>query len=62
LLFRDYLRDNPVAQRAWGEFKPRLARQVPDLYAYGQIKQPAMLVLMEAARGWAAETGWAPPD
>jgi GrpB-like predicted nucleotidyltransferase (UPF0157 family) len=61
LLFRDYLRGSPVASQAWGAFKVRLAQEVPDLYRYGQIKQPAMVVLMEAARGWAARSGWTPP-
>jgi len=60
LLFRDYLRSSPVARQAWAEFKLRLARDVPDFYSYGQIKQPATMVLMEAARGWAAESGWTP--
>ena len=62
LLFRDYLRNSPVASEAWGAFKLRLAQDVSDLYSYGQIKQPAMVVLMEAARGWAAESGWITPD
>jgi len=61
LLFRDYLRAEAVARDAWGAFKVRLARDVPDLSGYGQIKQPATTVLMEAARRWAAETAWTPP-
>lgn len=61
LLFRDYLRDSAVARQAWGAFKLRLAQDVPDLYAYGQIKQPATVVLMESALRWAAETGWVLP-
>jgi GrpB-like predicted nucleotidyltransferase (UPF0157 family) len=62
LLFRDYLRNNPVAREAWGAFKVRLAQDVTNLYSYGQIKHPAMMVLMEAARSWAAESGWTTPD
>ncbi len=62
LLFRDYLRDSPVAGQAWGAFKVRLAQDVTDLHSYGQIKQPAMVTLMEAARYWAAESGWTAPE
>jgi GrpB-like predicted nucleotidyltransferase (UPF0157 family) len=62
LLFRDYLRDSVTARQAWGAFKLRLAEEVTDLFAYGQIKHPAMMVLMEAARRWATETEWALPD
>ena len=59
LLFRDYLRSDPVARDAWGAFKLRLAQSVPDIYDYGQIKTPATEVLMRAAQRWADDTGWA---
>jgi GrpB-like predicted nucleotidyltransferase (UPF0157 family) len=58
LLFRDYLRADEAARRAWGGFKERLAVSVPDLLDYGQIKAPATEVLMAAAERWAADTGW----
>lgn len=58
LLFRDYLRADEAARRAWGAFKQRLALSVSDLLDYGQIKAPATEVLMRAAERWAAETGW----
>lgn len=58
LLFRDYLRADDRARRAWGAFKQRLAANVPDLLDYGQIKAPATEVLMSAAERWAADTGW----
>lgn len=58
LLFRDYLRVDEAARRAWGAFKERLALSVPDLLDYGQIKAPATDVLMAAAERWAADTGW----
>lgn len=58
LLFRDYLRADVVARRAWGAFKQRLALSVPNLSDYGQIKAPATEVLMAAAERWATETGW----
>jgi len=60
LLFRDYLRADDVARDAWGAFKLRLARSVPDIYDYGQIKTPATEVLMRAAARWADDTGWTP--
>jgi GrpB-like predicted nucleotidyltransferase (UPF0157 family) len=55
LLFRDYLRADDDARRAWGAFKQRLAISVPDLLAYGQIKAPATEILMAAAERWARE-------
>ncbi|OAH15315.1 dephospho-CoA kinase/protein folding accessory domain-containing protein [Streptomyces jeddahensis] len=58
LLFRDYLRADEPARRAWGAFKHRLAVSVPGLMDYGQIKAPATDVLMAAAERWAADTGW----
>jgi GrpB-like predicted nucleotidyltransferase (UPF0157 family) len=58
LLFRDFLRADDHARRAWGAFKQRLAVSVPDLMDYGRIKAPATDVLMAAAKRWAAETGW----
>ena len=60
LLFRDYLRADERAREAWGAFKRRLARQVHDLSAYGQIKDPATDVLVLAAESWAKRVGWSP--
>ncbi|GAA3185491.1 MULTISPECIES: GrpB family protein [Streptomyces] len=60
LLFRDHLRADAAARRAWGTFKQRLAEQVQDLAAYGRIKQPATDALMLGAERWAAATGWQP--
>jgi GrpB-like predicted nucleotidyltransferase (UPF0157 family) len=61
LLFRDYLRSDGNARRAWGAFKQRLALSVPNLLDYGQIKAPATEILMAAAERWAAEAGWRMP-
>jgi GrpB-like predicted nucleotidyltransferase (UPF0157 family) len=61
LLFRDYLRADEPARRAWGAFKQRLSLSVPDLADYGRIKGPATDVLMAAAERWAAATGWTVP-
>jgi GrpB-like predicted nucleotidyltransferase (UPF0157 family) len=58
LLFREFLRADDGARRAWGAFKQRLASSVPDLLDYGQIKAPATDILMAAAERWAAGTGW----
>lgn len=62
LLFRDFLRATPAMRDAWADFKLSVVRVVPQvtLAAYGQIKQPAWLVLMHAADGWAESTGWSP--
>jgi GrpB-like predicted nucleotidyltransferase (UPF0157 family) len=60
VLFRDFLRADDGARRAWGAFKQRLAVSVPDLLDYGQIKSPATEVLMAAAERWAADAGWRP--
>jgi GrpB-like predicted nucleotidyltransferase (UPF0157 family) len=61
LLFRDFLRADDGARRAWGEFKQRLAIRVPDLMDYGQIKAPATDIVMAAAERWAADAGWHAP-
>jgi dephospho-CoA kinase len=61
LLFRDYLRADERARRAWGTFKRRLALRVPDLLDYGRVKGPATDVLMAAAERWAADVGWTTP-
>jgi GrpB-like predicted nucleotidyltransferase (UPF0157 family) len=58
LLFRDFLRADDGARRAWGAFKQRLAISVPDLMDYGQIKAPATDILMAAAERWAADARW----
>jgi len=58
LLFRDFLRDDPMAREAWGAFKVRLAASVATLPEYGQVKDPATDVLMTAAERWATSTGW----
>jgi GrpB-like predicted nucleotidyltransferase (UPF0157 family) len=52
VLFRDFLRANETARDAWGAFTTRLSENVSDLADYGQIKQPATIVLFEAAELW----------
>src|SRR5262249_18299766 len=58
LLFREYLRANPVARRAWGEFKTRLAAIADNRESYGQVKDPATDIVLLAAEPWAATTAW----
>lgn len=58
LLFRDYLRADHDARKAWGEFKRRLAGLGVDLVGYGTVKQPATEILMIAAESWVIETNW----
>jgi GrpB-like predicted nucleotidyltransferase (UPF0157 family) len=58
LLFRDYLRANPVARRAWGEFKTRLAAIAANRGSYGHVKDPATDIVLLAAEPWAATTAW----
>lgn len=60
LLFRDFLRTDPIARDAWGRFKIRLAQTAREIGDYGQIKQPATDVLMRGAEAWALATGWEP--
>jgi GrpB-like predicted nucleotidyltransferase (UPF0157 family) len=61
LLFRDYLRAEPMARDAYGEIKRQLARYFPDdLDAYYDIKDPVCDALIAGALGWAKATGWAP--
>jgi hypothetical protein len=33
---------------------------VPDLYAYTEIKDPVVDLLMSVAEPWALQTGWLP--
>jgi len=60
LLFRDWLRAHPAAVPAYAAFKLALARAVPDVGAYTEIKDPVVDLVMTVAESWAIETGWAP--
>jgi GrpB-like predicted nucleotidyltransferase (UPF0157 family) len=60
LLFRDWLRTHPDAVSAYAAFKLSLAQAVPDLYAYTEIKDPVVDLLMSVAEPWALQTGWLP--
>lgn len=63
LLFRDFLRHDDRTRDAWGAFKATVAGAIPDgdLMRYGQVKQPAWILLMSAADAWAERMRWQPP-
>ena len=59
LLFRDYLRADPVVRDAYGLLKERLAALYPDdVEGYYDIKDPVMDMIYRGAEAWAAATGW----
>jgi dephospho-CoA kinase len=60
LLFRDWLRAHPAAVPAYASFKIALAHAVPDLYAYTEVKDPVVDIIMVVAEQWARQTGWTP--
>lgn len=60
LLFRDWLRAHPDAVPAYASFKLALAQAVPDVYAYTEIKDPVVDLVMSVAEPWALQTGWSP--
>lgn len=61
LLFRDYLRSNPGAAGNYALIKRELIRlNAGDVDAYYAIKDPVCDLIMDAAEGWARETGWTP--
>ena len=61
LLFRDYLRAHPGAAETYAIIKRELIRLNPDdVDAYYAVKDPVCDLIMDAARIWAAATGWDP--
>lgn len=60
LLFRDYLRANPLVSRAYGQVKAGIIKYHPedDMDAYYDIKDPVCDIIMGGAETWAAATGW----
>lgn len=59
VLFRDYLRHDPVSTGAYAQIKFALARLHPDdMQAYYDIKDPACDLIMAAAEQWAATTDY----
>lgn len=61
ILFRDYLRFDPLAREAYGEIKKQLARHVPDnVDAYYDIKDPVCDLIISSALAWAQANRWEP--
>lgn len=61
LLFRDYLRADPVAAGAYGLLKRALADiALDDLDIYYAVKDPACDLIFAGAEHWAMRTGWMP--
>jgi GrpB-like predicted nucleotidyltransferase (UPF0157 family) len=61
LLFRDYLRADPVAAGAYGLLKRALADvALDDLDIYYAVKDPACDLIFAGAEHWAMRAGWMP--
>ena len=59
ILFRDFLRANPVARDAYGVIKMQLARYFPEnVDAYYDIKDPVCDIIIAAAAEWANANHW----
>lgn len=60
LLFRDYLRANPLVSSAYGEAKAGIIKyhHEDEMDAYYDIKDPVCDLIMGGAEVWAAATGW----
>jgi GrpB-like predicted nucleotidyltransferase (UPF0157 family) len=59
LLFRDYLRADPIAAGAYGLLKRALAEVVADDWdTYYAVKDPACDLILAGAEQWAARTAW----
>lgn len=59
LLFRDYLREHPLAAKAYAQAKRALAQHGPtDWHLYYDVKDPICDIIMAGAEDWAASTGW----
>ncbi|NJS13810.1 MAG: GrpB family protein [Sphingopyxis sp.] len=62
LLFRDYLRAQPLAAQAYAQVKLALARRhADDVEFYYDVKDPVCDIIMAGAEEWARYTGWTLP-
>lgn len=62
LLFRDYLRAQPLAAQAYGQVKVALAaRHADDIAYYYDVKDPVCDIIMAGAEGWAHQSHWTLP-
>ncbi|HET9111405.1 MAG TPA: GrpB family protein [Ktedonobacterales bacterium] len=65
LLFRDYLRADPLARGGYERVKQALAHlHADDVDAYYDVKDPVCDIIMAGAERWASATGYTPgpPD
>jgi GrpB-like predicted nucleotidyltransferase (UPF0157 family) len=61
ILFRDYLRANPMARDAYGEIKRQLARHFSNnVDAYYDLKDPVCDLIISNAFEWAKANRWEP--
>ena len=61
ILFRDYLRADPMAAGAYGLLKRALAEvAADDLDIYYAVKDPACDLIVAGAEQWAVRTAWTP--
>ena len=60
LVFRDYLRADPVAAGAYGLLKRALAAAADDRDTYYAVKDPACDLVIAGAEQWAVRTRWEP--
>ena len=60
LLFRDYLRANPLVARAYEQVKAGIIKYHPeeDMDAYYDIKDPVCDIIMGGAEVWAEASAW----
>ena len=60
LLFRDYLRSNPLVSRAYEQVKASIIKYHPeeDRNAYYDIKDPVCDIIMGGAETWAEASSW----
>lgn len=59
ILFRDYLRAQPLASQAYAQAKVALSQHGPtDWDLYYDVKDPICDIIMAGAEGWAVYTGW----
>ncbi len=63
LLFRDYLRAEPVMRQGYAVIKQRLSQIFPEsIDGYLYIKDPLMDMIFHAAQMWAKSSNWSPDD
>ena len=61
LLFRDFLRADPLARGGYERVKQALAQMHPDdVDAYYDVKDPVCDIIMAGAERWASATGYVP--